>query len=566
MGSGGNIQDEGLRRGDEWHRSDDARLRREDEWQRRHAGEDLSLVLDEARAILGEIRAAREFDDRRLRAILRRHPGSGRRLFSKNMLVRAYERLSRDGEIPLDEDLLRRIRMKPIRTISGVAPVTVLTRPHPCPGRCVFCPTDSRMPKSYLPDEPGAQRAAQSDFDPYRQVEGRIRAFHNNGHQVDKIELLILGGTWSAYPRTYQEWFVRRCLEAMNGSEAADLQTAQEMNESADRRNVGLVIETRPDHVDAEEIRWLRRLGVTKVQLGAQSLDDAILERNARGHTVEATRRAVTLLRCAGFKVVLHWMPNLLGATPAGDEADFARLFADEALRPDEIKIYPCSVLETADLYQRWRNGEYIPYPDDVLIRLVAACKRTVPPYCRINRVFRDIPATDIVAGSRLSNLRQLAQRALAAGGGRCACIRCREIRGERLALGDLRLNALSYGASASREIFLSCETPESRLAGYARLSLPTGSVGAGLPELERAALIRELHVYGPALALGTAGREEGQHRGLGTRLLERAEEIARQNGFPRLAVIASVGTRPYYAARGYAREGTYMLKALNSP
>jgi elongator complex protein 3 len=556
-------------------------------WCRARSLEDPVRYADQGLAILTEIRSAPRPSAEGVRTILRRHPRDGSNLFSKNFLVRVYHHLCAEGRLEPDPATLRLLQRKPVRTLSGVAPVTVLTKPHPCPGKCVFCPTDARMPKSYLPDEPGAQRAEQHAFDPHAQVAGRIASFHTNGHAVDKIELLILGGTWSSYPRSYQEWFVRRCLDAMNGREALSLAEAQRWNETARHRNVGLVIETRPDHVKPGEIRWLRTLGVTKVQMGAQSLDDDILLRNQRGHDVETTRRAVTLLRAAGFKVVLHWMPNLLGSSPERDLADFARLWGDVALRPDEIKIYPCSLLADAELADHWRRGEYEPYDDATLIELVARCKERVPPYGRINRVYRDIPSTEILAGCKISNLRQEAHRHLAERGRRCRCIRCREIRSGTVRWRDLIPGEHTYETRESVERFLSYDTVEGRLAGYARLSLPSGRVDPGLEELRGAALIREVHVYGPALALGHSGNGrsgnglsdsgdsggggsgaggEAQHRGLGTRLLARAETIAREAGYPRMAIIASVGTRPYYERRGYSLEGTYMTRSLDRP
>jgi len=254
---------------------------------------------------------------------LRSHPSTGGQILSKAVLVAAYNEMTASGELKPDKSLLNKIRMKPVRTLSGVTTVTVLTKPYPCPGKCIFCPTDVRMPKSYLPDEPGAMRALEHNFDPFTQVRARIAALETLGHPTDKIELLILGGTWSSYRRDYQEWFVKRCFDAMNEADTPDLSTAHSINETASHRNVGLVIETRPDEIDPKELAWLRYLGVTKVQMGAQSLDDRILEMNKRGHTVERTRQAVALLRAASFKVVLHWMPNLHGATAESDRADF---------------------------------------------------------------------------------------------------------------------------------------------------------------------------------------------------------------------------------------------------
>jgi elongator complex protein 3 len=529
-------------------------------------GRDITDVAQYAEAvttIAAEVRAREHFDAEVLGSILRRYPRDGHTMFSKNLLVRTYKYLCETGRLRFDDVTMQRLQMKPTRTISGVAPVTVLTKPYPCPGQCIFCPTDARMPKSYLPDEPGAMRAEQQAFDPYAQTAVRIETFDGNGHATDKIELLILGGTWSSYRRDYQEWFVQRCLDAMNGRDSPSLAEAQAWNETARHRNVGLVIETRPDHITPDEIRWLRTLGVTKVQMGAQSLDDEILALNQRGHTVEETRQAMTLLRAAGFKLLLHWMPNLLGATPDGDLKDFARLWDDEGLRPDEIKIYPCSLLANAELYEYWQRGEYHPYSDETLIDLIAGCKAIVPRYCRINRVYRDIPAPNIVAGSKMSNMRQAVQQAMQARGQRCECIRCREVRGDRLDGDALQLDDQVYSTRASEEHFLSFNASDGKLAGYARLSLPVQDIDLGLDEIRGAALIREVHVYGPALAIGDARDGRAQHRGLGTQLLVEAEALAAQRGYRRMAVIASIGTREYYAARGYAREGTYMVKTL---
>ena len=377
---------------------------------------DIDEYEDELVAIIEQIAAAENLAPEEITRLLYR-VSRGEGPLAKDQLVHAYRELVARGVVPPSRETLARLRTKPIRTLSGVAPVTVLTKPFPCPGECIFCPEFAGMPKSYIPDEPGALRAGQLQFDPYLQTALRIRALENIGHNTDKVELLILGGTWSYYPPDYQEWFIRRCLDAMNGEESATLEEAQRRNETASHRNVGLVIETRPDYVDAAEVTRLRRLGVTKVQIGVQSLDDDILLRNKRGHTVEQTRQAFRLLRAGGFKIHAHWMPNLLGATPQSDLADFSRLWDDPALRPDELKIYPCSLIADTELYHRWERGEYRPYTDDELVDLVAECKTRVPPYCRINRVMRDIPAEHVAAGSTLSNLRQVVHRAMKARG-----------------------------------------------------------------------------------------------------------------------------------------------------
>jgi elongator complex protein 3 len=337
-------------------------------------------------------------------------------------------------------------------------------------------------------------------------------------------------------------------------------------------RNVGLVVETRPDWVTPSEVAHMRRLGVTKVQLGVQSLDDRILALNQRGHDVEAIRRAVRLLRAGGFKLHLHWMPNLFGATTQSDRDDFARLWSDPALRPDELKIYPCSIIEGTELHGLWQAGQFQPYTDDELIALVADCKVTIPPYCRVNRVFRDIPADDIVAGSKRSNLRQLVHAYLESDGRRCNCIRCREIRDSSVEWTGLRLVAVTYDTDTTHEQFLSFETGQGHLAGFLRLSLPvagllvppdTAAVWGVMPEIAGAAMIREVHVYGPALSIGSESTGEAQHLGLGRRLIEEAKQRARAAGFDRLAVISAIGTRGYYETQGFDRGDLYMVVSL---
>lgn len=519
-------------------------------------------------ALLDDIARMRRDGNDAFLSTLRRHPRPEGGLYRKSELVAAYRWLVSEGAREPDGLLLERIRMKPVRTLSGVTPVTVLTKPWPCPGKCIFCPTDVRMPKSYLHDEPGAMRAEQHGFDPFDQVSSRIEAFEANGHASQKIELLVLGGTWSSYPRDYQEWFLQRCFDAMNGSTSTGLGEALSANESAPRRNVGLVLETRPDHIDADEIRWLRDLGCTKVQMGAQSLDDRILRMNRRGHTVQQMRDAMVRLRAAGFKLVLHWMPNLHGATVESDREDFARLWEDEALRPDELKIYSTQLLPNAELHEVWKRGEYQPYNDTELLDLVLDCKEMVPRYCRINRIYRDIPGNNVVEGCRLTNMRQMIQNRMNTEERSCACIRCREVRAGAVEATDLHEHGENYTTTSATEHFLSFDTEDDQLAGYLRLSLPDDP-GSALGEsldidaLESAALVREIHVYGRAQELGARDHDRTQHRGLGTQLLRRAERIAADAGYSRMAIIASVGTREWYAARGYRLADTYMIREI---
>ncbi len=506
--------------------------------------------------------------DNDIMPLLRRYP-SADGTYAKSQLLDAYQRLVEGGALERDKGLERRLRGRPVRTISGVAPVAVLTEPYPCPGTCIFCPDQCAAPKSYLDGEPGVLRALQNDYDPYAQTHVRIQALEAIGHATDKVELLILGGTWSAYPAEYREWFLRRCFDAMNELESATLDAALVHNETATHRNVGLVIETRPDWITPAEVLALRRQGVTKVQIGAQSFDDAILALNRRGHTVADVRRAVRLLRLGGFKIVLHWMPNLYGATPVSDLADFARLWDDPGLRPDELKIYPTALLEGTDLYALWEQGQYAPYSEETLVELLVQCKARVQPYCRINRLMRDIPAHYIVAGTTKSNLRQIVQTQMQQRALTCQCIRCREVRGKEIAAGsdvtidDLSLDVLSYSTDATQEHFLQYLTPTGQLAAFLRLSLPASPRDElPIPEVHEAAMVRELHVYGPAQALGQRG-SAAQHRGLGTRLLDAAAEIARKAGFRELAVIAAAGTRPYYRARGFTAGALYTLRVL---
>ncbi len=523
--------------------------------------------LDLARHVLNEIRDGQEV----MRA-LRSYPLDGGGYLTKAALVAAYQQMVAAGMIEAEPALLERIRMKPVRTLSGVTTVTVLTKPYPCPGKCIFCPTDVRMPKSYLPDEPGAMRALEHEFDPYEQVHNRILALKNLGHPTDKIELLILGGTWSSYRRDYQEWFIKRCFDAMNEVSVSstvegrigegELAEAHAINETAPHRNVGLVIETRPDEITPDEIRWLRHLGVTKVQMGAQSLDDHILEINKRGHDVECTRKATALLRAAGFKIVLHWMPNLLGATLQSDREDYARLWNDFC--PDEIKIYPNQLLANAELYEYWQRGEFNPYTTADLVDMLADIKPTTPRYCRINRVIRDIPGNNVVEGNRRTSLRQDVHDEMKRRGTRCQCVRCREVRDSSVDFSSLHLDDMVYPAGQAEEHFISFNTDGDGLAGFIRLSLPgAGSPDTGMTDLKDAALIREVHVYGQSLAVGAEKRGAAQHVGLGTRLLEEAEKVARKNGFGKLAVISAVGTRQYYLDRGFERGAYYLIKNI---
>jgi elongator complex protein 3 len=578
-------------------------------------------------ALLADLRAEAVVDTAALGRLVRRHPRRDGRSFTKNQIIHGLRAFAKD--LGFDGDLsawVARLRMKPIRTLSGVAPVTVLTKPFPCPGQCIFCPNDVRMPKSYLAREPGAQRATQHAFDPYGQVLGRLITYHQNGHLTDKVELIVLGGTWSFYPETYQLFFIKRCFDALNdfkpelaeqlprsvrakldfesvGEEVHgeqlertynevigdflrqrldgrlldtdehatwdELEAVQERNEKAESRCVGLVLETRPDHVDLEETLRLRRLGCTKVQLGVQSLTDAVLEKNRRGHLVAATRQAMAILRRAAFKLHVHLMPNLYGADPESDAADGARLFADRDFRPDELKLYPCSLIESAELMQPYRAGLWRPYSTAELADVLEACLLEVPEYCRVTRMIRDIPGDDILDGNKITNFREVVEHRLAARGLRSRDIRAREIRDAVIVPEELRLEVVDYESSIGREFFFQVIDPERRIAGFSRLSLPTlPDLVPVLPELVASALLREVHVYGGVVGFGAEGRSKdprSQHLGLGRRLVEAAAAVARDAGYADLAVIAAIGTRDYYRGLGFVDGALYQHLDLRS-
>ncbi len=552
------------------------------EWQKKRSFEPADHRAALA-AIFREVLAVQESDwdaSRTLRSILARYPKDGKGFYAKSDLVAGFRFLIEEGELEPHSALLDRIRMKPVRTSSGVAPVTVLTAPAGCPGKCIFCPDDWRMPKSYIFDEPGAQRAERDGFDPFKQTYGRIEAFESIGHDASKVELLILGGTWGAYSQDYREWFVRRCYDAMNAFgnsgwvPSSSLEDAKQENVLSAHRNVGLVVETRPDWITPDEIKQMRRLGVTKVQIGVQSLEDHVLELNKRGHSVDEVKHALGLLRTAGFKIHLHWMPNLYGATLDSDRDSFRRFFDDESIRPDELKIYPCSLIAGTELYDEWLAGNYHPYTEQELVGLLADVKPFVPPYTRINRLFRDIPAHHIEAGVKTSNLREVVHRELARRGKSCHCIRCREVRRKQIREDSLRLSVSTYTTDLTVEHFLQFVSVDGGengpredlarlpLAGFLRLSLPkTATAGsrAFLDEIQGAAMIREVHVYGPALAIGRSETGAAQHAGVGTRLLREARRLSRAAGFERISVIAATGTQAYYAARGFELGNLYM-------
>ncbi len=456
---------------------------------------------------------------------------------------------------------LKMLVRKPTRTLSGVAVIAAMTSPARCPhGTCVPCPGGILCvsPQSYTGREPAALRAEQHGYDPYDQVTARLAQLDEIGHPLDKSELIIMGGTMTSRPLGYQHWFVKRCLQAMNEYPGAPAPRAswqsfaalKRANETASVRNIGTTFETRPDWCGPKEIKEILSLGATKVELGVQSLNDDLLQNMSRGHTVEDTVKANCNIREAGLKVGFHMMPGLPGSSPEVDLKVFQDLFSDSRFRPDYLKIYPTLVVEGTELYRQYLRGEYEPLGDDDAAELVSRIKEILPGYVRLQRVQRDIPSPLIVAGVKKSNLRQLARQRLEARGGRCRCIRCREAGLRKIVSAELALRHESYEACGGMEHFISFEAEDDTLVGFLRLRL-----GAR-------ARVRELHVYGPMVPIGT--RTDGwQHRGYGARLVEEAETLALEAGYSALEITSGIGARGYYRRLGYDLCEPYMAKVL---
>lgn len=646
--------------------------------------------------ILDALRRGETVDDRALVKLVHaqaRRAGGDKRAFAKRRLLPFYQRVKREdperwarwGITPeLEEGLIKVLRMKPRRSASGVATITVITKPWPCSGSCIFCPSDVRMPKSYLADEPACARAEQACFDPYLQVSARLTALSQMGHATDKIELIVLGGTWSDYPAEYQIWFMRELFRALNddatvgqsgssacvgfsdesgaafapsGSSASpasfgraaasvspsasaapasfdpgaapaplgpaaapapldpvateavqrevtdghlsynqaivqlygtstawreaarvqcatmdELEREQRRNETARHRVVGLVIETRPDAITPEALVSIRRMGATKIQMGVQSVDQRVLDANGRGIRVAQIERAFSLLRLFGFKIHAHFMVNLLGSTPEADRRDYRCFVAELAFQPDEVKLYPCALIESSRLRGRYEAGEWRPYTEDELVSVLIDDVLATPAYCRVSRMIRDFSSGDIMAGNKKPNLRQMVESRLRARceqtGERVQEIRFREIATSEVDVRALRLEVVPYETPATSERFLQWVTPEGRIAGFLRLSLPkAAAVEALASELRTAgceppvqpgeAMIREVHVYGMAARVGEEGGA-AQHHGLGRKLVERACELACEAGYERINVISAVGTREYYRHLGFYDHGLY--------
>jgi len=464
----------------------------------------------------------------------------------------------------IDPELIEAMKTRGVRTQSGVAPFAVMMKPFPCPGKCIYCPQEAGMPKSYLSDEPAAQRAKLLDFDPVKQVEGRIKQMVETGHITDKIDLIVIGGTFGSYSESYKREFFKSMFDAVNGKVSKTMAQAQKYNETAEKRIVGISIETRPDWVTEKEIMLWRELGVTKVQLGVQAFDEKILKKIKRGHGLDEVAEATRMCRNAGLKICYHFMPNLPGSNPKKDIEMARMMFADPRFGPDYLKVYPAMTIAGTEMYEMWKRGEYVPYSEGELIKILKEIKASTPVWCRIDRLIRDISKKWVAAGTARTNLRQVLQAELLKEGKKCRCIRCREVRG---GLYDAKVKLLvnERDSLGGQELFLSYESG-GKLFAMLRLRLPCKEEKLLFKELEGAAIVREVHTYGQVRGLrGQSSQEEekSQHQGLGKRLMAKAEEIACDRGYQKIAVISAIGTREYYRKLGYRLEGSYMTKPL---
>jgi len=483
-----------------------------------------------------------------------------------------YLEMVKKKEIKPSKKLEKLLITKKIRTLSGVAVIAVLTKHYPCPGKCIYCPDEQSMPKSYLSNEPAVMRAIATNFHPYSQTQARLKMLEINGHSTEKIETIVMGGTFNYLPKNYQDWFIKECFRALNDypknlikkSRSSTLEIEKNKNENAKHRMVGLTLETRPDYINKKEIENFRKLGATRVEIGVQSIFDDVLKLNHRGHKIKSTIEATKLLKETGFKINYHLMPGMYGGSPVKDLKMFKELFANPDFQPDMVKIYPCVVTKNSELFKLWKQGKYQPLTNKENEELLIKIKAIIPPYVRITRLIRDIPEKSIEAGPNISNLRQIIQQKKV----KCSCIRCREVRAGYKTDEEIILNRIDYPASGGTEIFLQFTSKDkSKLFALLRLRINNQKETRNhfLSVLRDSALIRELHTYGKSTGLKSQSGESPQHLGLGMRLVQKAEKIAKDEfDLNRIAVISGVGVRGYYEKKlGYQLKDEYMTKEL---
>jgi len=486
----------------------------------------------------------------------------------------SLERIPRNYEILASvsgsdfEKLQNALVRKPVKTSSGVAVIALMPKPYACPhGRCTYCPggVEFNTPNSYTGREPSTQNAIANHYDPKKQILDKLEHLISYGHDNTKLELVIVGGTFLFMPRDYQTNFIKSCFDALNGFDSPDIECAKKNNETANIRNVGFTIETKPDYCKKQHVDWMLEYGVTRVEIGVQTLHEKVYEIVNRGHTFNDVIESFQISKDAGYKIVAHMMPGLPTMSPEEDIEDFRKLFSDPSFRPDMLKIYPTLILENTALYQSYREGKFTPYSEDDMIRVLSEIKKMIPRWMRIMRLQREISSEQIIAGPKLGNLRQIVQQSLNKQNLSCKCIRCREagLLEDPVNIDDIKLQRDDYESSGGHEIFLSYDDSKDKIFGFLRLRKP--SVNAHRKEVtNNVCVVRELHVYGKSLRLGERNRNSIQHLGLGKRLMKEAERVSKEEyDAKRLLVISAVGTREYYRKLGYLPLGPYMSKEL---
>lgn len=448
---------------------------------------------------------------------------------------------------------------KPVRSKSGITPLTVVLKPRKCNhGTCIYCPGGDYVPQSYTDKSPAIMRAMALKYDVREQVKARLESLIKMGHPTEKIELIIIGGTFLQYPREYKYDYVKGCYDVLNRLPSKTLEEAQKINENAEHRIVALCIENRPDNCSIEDIKEMREFGCTRVEIGIQILDDEIYKKTARGHTIQDVVLASKRLKNAGFKLGYHIMPGIPYSNPEKDLEKFKLVFSDSRFRPDQLKMYPCQIVEDSPLALIYKKINYEPYTNSVIYDLMIKMFKEIPRYCRVMRMMREIPKEKMKIEAASTSMRGDIHKELIGKG--MKEIRLREIG---FAKEDVDLNVnlklTEYDSSGAREFFLEMVNKDDVLFGLLRLR-----VGGerDLEELKECAIIREVHVYGQALNLGEEG-EKSQHRGMGKELMSQAEELAKEKGYSKIAVISGVGVREYYRKLGYKLVGSYMVKEL---
>ena len=485
----------------------------------------------------------------------------------------SLERIPRNHEIlsmAKEEDFskLRKVLLKkPIKTASGVSVIALMPKPYACPhGRCTYCPggIEFNSPNSYTGNEPSTLNAIENNYDPKLQITTKIEKLIAFGHDPSKMEIVIVGGTFLFMPKDYQENFIKSCYDALNGIDSSSLEEAKLNNEHAKIRNVGFTIETKPDYCKQEHVDAMLNYGITRIEIGVQSLQERIYKIVNRGHDYKDVIDSFQISKDAGYKIVAHMMPGLPTVTPKEDIEDFKRLFTDQRLKPDMLKIYPSLVIENTPMFDEYKNGQYTPYSDEEMIQVLTEVKKNVPKWVRIMRVQREISPNEIIAGPKSGNLRQIVHQNLRKQGMSCKCIRCREVglSDNKTHEPSLKLNRIDYDSSGGKEVFLSYEDQNDAIYGFLRLRKP--SELSHRNEVKGNCIVREIHVYGKSLKIGEKEENEIQHSGLGKNLMKEAERISKEEfDAKQLLVISAVGTREYYQKIGYSLYGPYMAKAL---